>query len=221
MRRQTIAASAALFCALAVPAAAQEQSAAPAARAAGFTDAERSALVRQITADARVHAIVGDRPRVIVGEPAYDKLQLERYSRTENAAPPAREIPVILFNAQTNRAAHALATADGRILRVEAISPTLVPYTPEDASLALDLARRSAGARIPNADRFVADTGTEATERAEYLAQILPLRTTATSDPCSRDRCVDVIFRKPSGYLRFRAHVDLTRRTVQMTGRQR
>src|ERR1700736_1723807 len=107
-----------------------------------LTATERVRVAQAVTTDARVRAIVGARPRVIVGEPILEEAQLERYVRVQAAPPPTREVPAILFNVQTNRAASAFATAEGRVLAVEAISAQLVPFTVEDAAAAFDLVRR-------------------------------------------------------------------------------
>jgi hypothetical protein len=40
------------------------------------------------------------------------------------------------------------------------------------------------------------------------------LRSSNRSDPCAIDRCLDLIFRTPKGYLPLRVHVDLTRRNA-------
>jgi hypothetical protein len=201
---------------LAAPAAAQTAGEPRAALA----QAERARVLQALTGDRRVQAIVGAQPRTILGEPIFNKTEIERYSRTEDAPAPTRQIPAILFNPTTNRAARAVATADGRIVSVEPMAAVLVPIMPEDASLALDLVRRSGGNRIPNLDRFTAEAAGGGS-RADNVAELLPLRSMASSDPCSRDRCVDVLFRTPDGYLPVRAHVDLTKRTVQMQGRGR
>ena len=74
--------------------------------------------------------------------------------------------------------------------------------------------RRAVGETL---DRFaILEPGSE--ERVPFAAQVLPVVSTNRNDPCSTDRCVDLIFRTENGYLPLRAHVDLTRRAVAVHG---
>ncbi len=177
--------------------------------------AERAQVARAVAADARVQRLVGPNPRVIVGEPIFDK------NEPAGAAAPGRHIPVVLFNPRTNRAATALSSANGQVSNVASIAAVLVPFTTEDLNDALTLVRRNAaGNRISNLDQYRPDTGAPESSDA-YVAQFLPVRGGIRSDPCYADRCADVIFRSPSGYLPLRAHTDLTKRTVQIEGVRR
>ncbi len=47
-----------------------------------------------------------------------------------------------------------------------------------------------------------------------------PLRSVDPNDACSRNRCLDLIFRTETGYLPVRADVDLTAQTVAVHGSQ-
>jgi hypothetical protein len=88
---------------------------------------------------------------------------------------------------------------------------------------ALALVRSNAAARraIPTIDQFQPQTPGVRAPREAYVAQMLPLRSTDPKDPCTRDRCADLIFRTPRGYLSVRAHVDFTRRSVDVEGPRR
>ena len=213
-------AAACALCAAAVFAAppAGAQSAAPAAAdltvtagsALTVNSTERALIARRVAADARVQKLVGPNPRVIVGEPIFDK------NETPGRAL-VRSVPVVLFNPQTNRAATALSSADGQVSSVASLAAVLVPFTVQDLNDALTLVRRNAGTRIANLDSYRADTGSPASSDA-FIAQLLPVRGATKSDPCFADRCADVVFRSPSGYLPLRAHVDLTKHTVSFEG---
>jgi hypothetical protein len=68
-------------------------------------------------------------------------------------------------------------------------------------------------------DQFtILESGSDA--RVPFAAQALPLRSTNPRDPCSTDRCLDLIFRTEEGYLSVRAHVDLTKRTATIENKQ-
>ena len=126
---------------------------------------------------------------------------------------------VVLINPQTQQAARALIElSQNRLLTVESIAASDVPFLPDEAEQALALVKADVNVRRAvgdSLDRYVIlESGNEA--RVPFAAQALPLRSTDPRDICSINRCVDLIFRTEQGYLPFRAHVDLTARTVEM-----
>ncbi|MDQ6942500.1 MAG: hypothetical protein M3169_08320 [Candidatus Eremiobacteraeota bacterium] len=209
-----------LAIACASPAAAQTTApAAPSASLQTLAAGQRARLAKAIAANSELRRIVGDQPRVVFGEPVFDKIEAELYVRKLRATPPVQQVPIVLFDAKTNRAASAVVLPDGKVTRIEVIPAVLVPFTPEDAAEAVDLIRRSAaGKQIPELERFQRDSPDARAPRDAYVVQLLPVRGGDAKDPCSADRCMDAIFRTPRGYLPLRAHVDLTRRTVEIEG---
>ncbi len=109
-----------------------------------------------------------------------------------------------------------------RLLEVREIEAVDVPLTREDADDALALAKANPEVRRavgPDLEKFVIlQPGSD--ERVAFAAEVLPLRSGDRSDPCSTDRCLDLVFRTESGYLPFRASVDLTKRTVKLNSSQ-
>ena len=105
-----------------------------------------------------------------------------------------------------------------RILAVQRLSPRDVPFVREDADQALALAKADPKVRRAVGDtleRFeILNSGEE--REVPFAAQALPLRSTSPKDPCSKDRCLDLLFRTPRGYLPLRVGVDLTTRTVTL-----
>jgi hypothetical protein len=192
----------------------QASSAQTSARTSAFTLSadERTVISRRVVADQRVTALVGTNPRVYVGAPYFDKAQLLAAGR----GGAVRRVSVLLYDRQGNRAARAIATADGALERVEQIPPNEVGIQPEDEVEALALVRQNAQIRraIPDVDRFRPGRAS----RTAYVMQLLPVRGSDPKDPCTADRCADVIFRTPTGYLTIGAHVDLTRRTAEIMG---
>jgi hypothetical protein len=122
-----------------------------------------------------------------------------------------------------------LPAENNRVVSVEQVPPAAVPFTEDDLSAAWALAQRdltmqrALGGESGRFRPLSAAASNLAAAPEPYAVEALPLRSMDPKDPCSRDRCLDLIFRTPDGYLPTRAHVNLTRQTVvaQGTGRQR
>lgn len=189
---------------------------------APMTNAERLAVENAARSDARVRAIVGEgQLRIIMTSMEIDKAEAEAFLASESATQPRRRVSVVLFNTQTNQAAHALvSSSDNSVISAGSISASDVPFVRGDADQALALAKADTGLRRAigdTLDRYeFLESGSDA--RIPFAAQALPLRSTDPRDFCSVDRCLDLIFRSEFGFLPVRAHVNLTRRTVEVHG---
>jgi hypothetical protein len=192
--------------------------------AAPLTADERRAAESAAVADSRGRAIVGaEKPRVITADVETDKTEAEAYLAGTSEKLPARRVTIVLFDVKTGQAASVLVSlTEYRVLSVQRIPASDVPFAREDADDALALAkadsavRRAVGEPL---DRFeIVDSGAD--PRVPFAAQALPLRGTDPKDPCRVDRCLDLVFRTERGYLPVRAHVDLTKRTVTVTRRE-
>lgn len=189
---------------------------------APITSDERQGAERTALSDPRVRETVGQGElRVLTTDAEIDKGEAERFLADASAMPPIRRVVVVLFNRQTNKAARALVSlSENRVLAVDSIAPADVPMAREDADQALALAKASPDLRRAIGDALdqyaILDSASE--ERVPFAAQALPVRSSNRNDPCSVDRCLDLIFRTATGYLPWRAHVDLTRRTVAVHG---
>jgi hypothetical protein len=200
--------------------------AAPAATAtfvAPMTTEERRTAENVALSDARIRAIVGEGARrtIITGMEA-NKAEAEAFLEGRSTTPPRRLVSVVLFNPQTNQAAHALVSvSEGRVISAESISVSDVPFVRDDADQALVLAKADAGVRRAVGemlDRYeIIGSGSDV--RIPFAAQALPVRSSDPRDLCSVDRCIDLIFRTENGYLPVRAHINLTRRGVEVHGR--
>ena len=188
-----------------------------------LTQEEVPAVERAALADARIRNILGtDRPRLVSTSAEPDKAEAGAFLSGTSANAPSRRATVVLFNAQANRAAQVtLSVTPGqppRVLEVRRIDPADVPFGPDDAQSALDLAKRDPAVRraVGNIlDRFeLLEPGSDA--QPPYAAQVLPLRSTNPRDPCAGSRCLDVIFRTAEGYLSVRPTVNLTRQAVTL-----
>ncbi len=203
---------------------AQSQPSASAAGAAAPMSAEeKDAVEKAVLSDQRIRAVVGSgKTRIITTDVEVDKAEAETFLAGTSEKLPTRRVTVVVFNVQANRAARALVSlAESRVLSVQRINASDVPFAREDADQALVLAKADAVVRRAigeTLDRFqILDSGDET--RVPYAAQALPLRSTDPRDPCSVDRCLDLIFRTENGYLSLRAHVNLTKRTVAVPSR--
>lgn len=186
-----------------------------------ITPESRALIEKNVLSDVRVQRVVGtEKPRVLVTEAHVDKAEAEAFLTGTSEKQPTHFVNVVVFNPKTNKAVHALTSVEQqRVLEVQEIAAVDVPLTREDADDALALAkadpqvRRAVGA---NLDKFVIlEPGSD--QRVPFGAGVLPLRSSDRSDPCSTDRCLDIVFRTENGYLPFRASVDLTKRTVQLS----
>jgi hypothetical protein len=190
--------------------------------AAAITDEDKAAAERAALSDARIRAILGaGQPRVVTAEAEADKGEAENFLAGKSATPPGRRVVVMVSNTQVNKAARALVSLPQyQVLAVESIRPADIPLVRDDADQALALAKANPELRQAvgdTLDRYaILEPGNE--ERVPFAAQILPVASTNRNDPCSTDRCLDLIFRTENGYLPLRAHVDLTRRTVAILG---
>jgi hypothetical protein len=189
---------------------------------APITTEERLTIERTILSDERIRAIVGDgQPRIVISAEELDKAEAEAFLTGRSTTPPTRRLTVTLINRQTQQAAQALIEpSQSRVLAVRSVAASDIPFLRDDVDQALALAKADANVRSAVGDsleRFeVLESGSEA--RGPFAVQALPLRSTDPRDVCSVDRCVDLIFRTENGYLPFRAHVNLTRRSVEIQG---
>ena len=210
-----------VFAAVCVWGQTQETAPARGGQTATVTAEQRVVIEKAVSSDARVQRVVGtERPRILVSETQVDKAEAEAFLAGTSEKQPARLVNVVVFNPKTNKAVHALMSMEQpRVLEVEEIAAVDVPLTREDADDALALAKADAEVRRavgPELERFVIlPPGSD--ERAPYVADVLPLHSGDRSDPCSTDRCLDLVFRSEGSYLPLRASVDLTKRTVKLT----
>lgn len=199
------------------------QEASPISKYEALTADERSIIVSTVLSDKRVRQIVGEeKPRVLITDAETDKEETGAFLAAATDKRPTRRVSVAVFNPKTNKAAHVLVLLDERrILEVREIKAEDVPFSREDADDAWALAKSNPEVRRALGDRVeqfsLLDPGATP---IPFAVQALPLRNTNPRDPCSMDRCLDLIFRTEEGYLPLRAHVDLTKRTVTLETRQ-
>lgn len=179
---------------------------------------QRADLNALVLANPEARAALGGdtQPRLHYGTPVYDKAEVEAYlqGRTDQAPSPRASVLAV------GRAAAASLEVSVRDRRVMAVRPVALGDTPlfdEDIAEALGLVRGAGPARDALGERLArfepAAAGREYPPSA-YVAEALPLRSSDPQDPCSRDRCLEFVFRTPQGYLPQRVQVDLTRKSA-------
>lgn len=179
---------------------------------------EKSTMQNTAVADSRIRQIVGTGAvRVIVSDAQPDKYQEIAYLKGETQVPPTHHVWAIVFNPATYKAAEVFISLEqNTILKVQEIKAVDVPLTREDIDEALALAkaspdvRQAVGSRV---DQFVV-VDRSATKSVPFIAQALRVRSSDPNDSCTRDRCLDLLFKTETGYLPLRAAVDLTQHTV-------
>jgi hypothetical protein len=185
---------------------------------AAINEVEGSHIKALAMSDKRIRDLIGtEKPRIYIGAVEVDKAAADSFLTGAADKPPARRAAVVLFNPQTNKAVRAVVSLEeNRILSIESIAISDVPFARDDADEALMLAKRDVGLRPALGDKLrqvqLLEPGNPA--RPPLGAQALPVRSSEPHDPCSVNRCLDLIFRTDKGYLPVRALVDLTKQTV-------
>jgi hypothetical protein len=165
--------------------------------------------------------------RVLVGAPEVDKAEAQAFLTGDRVQPPAMRVTALVLNpaGTVARRVVVLPAENNRVVSVEQVPPAAVPFSEDDLAAAWALTQReptvqrALGGESGRFRTLSAAAGAAAPE--PYAVEALPLRSTDPKDPCSRDRCLDLIFRTPDGYLSTRAHVNLTRQTVAAQGTER
>jgi hypothetical protein len=189
-----------------------------------LTAQQKSLLQGTAASDVRVQGVLGaSQPRVMVRETEVDKYEALAYLRGETDKLPTHRTSILMLNSQTNRAVHVLMSVEkNSVESVREIPPADVPLFPEEAAEALALATANPDVRSAVGSRLrqfvIVTSGSDA--GIPLAAEALRVRSVAPSDPCTLDRCLDLIFRTESGYLPLRATVDLTQHTVVLNKAQ-
>jgi hypothetical protein len=85
---------------------------------------------------------------VVIGEPELDKAEAQAYLNGERAEPPTTTVQALLLDTEGNVARRVtVSPAENRVLSVEQIAPTLVPFTTDDLHAAWNLAIRDPAIR--------------------------------------------------------------------------
>ena len=179
--------------------------------------ADQQRLGALVLANPEIRRIVGRADaRLHFSTPDFDKAEADAFLSGSRDAPPRPQVSVLAVSA-AGAARARLSLDDGRVVDVQAVPAAELPFFDEDVARALALAQRGGQTRAavgPSLSRFEPARAGQEYPPAAYIAEPLPIRSSNPRDPCSRDRCLELVFRTPSGYLPFRVQVNLTRGTA-------
>ena len=181
----------------------------------GAADQQRmSALV---LANPEIRRIVGSADaRLHFSTPEFDKAELDAFLSGSTDAPPRLQVNVLAVSA-TGAARARLTFENGRVVDVQPVPAAELPFFDGDVARALALAQRGERTRAAlgaSLSRFEPARAGQEYPPTAYIAEPLPVRSSDPRDPCSRDRCLELVFRTPTGYLPYRVQVNLTRGTA-------
>lgn len=179
--------------------------------------AEQQKLGAAVLANPEIRRIVGSADaRLHFGTPDFDKAELDAFLGGASDVPPRPQVNVLAVSA-TGAARARLSLANGRVVEVQPVPAAELPFFDEDVARALALAQRGERTRAvlgESLSRFEPARAGQEYPPTAYIAEPLPIRSSNPRDPCSRDRCLELVFRTPAGYLPHRVQVNLTRGTA-------
>jgi hypothetical protein len=110
---------------------------------------QRRSIERLVLGHAEVqNSFRGATPRVIIGEPQLDEAEAQAYLFGQRAEPPTTTVQTLLLDTEGNVARRVtVSPKENRVLSVEQIAPTLVPFTTDDVQAAWNLAGRDPAIR--------------------------------------------------------------------------
>ena len=202
---------------LALSAATSIASAQPQGPSTFLTPADAQRLTAVVLRSPEIRRIIGSADaRVYFSTPEFDKAAEDAFLSGSTNEPPRPHVGILAVSS-TGGAHASLALDSGRLSDVQAVSTSDLPLFDEDVARALSLAQRGERTRAalgPSLSRFEPARAGQEYPRTAYIAEPLPVRSSNPQDPCSRDRCLELVFRTPQGYLPFRVQVDLNRGTA-------
>lgn len=160
--------------------------------------------------------------RVIMSNPHFDKAEAEAFLSGERAAPPTLRVEALVIDAKHQAVQRVIVEpTENRIHSIERIAPMPAPFIMDDVHAAWALAQQDQNVRAAlgkSLDKFKVGEP-DGSPGESFIVEVLPLRSVDPNDPCTHNRCMDLLFRGEGGYLPFRAEVNLTTRTVIARGR--
>ena len=197
-----------------------------------LTPEEKERAARAASNNARIKELLGSgTQRVVYVEFLALKPDDESRARERDGRPIriGRHAEVVLYNPENDQGARAVVELDRQdsVRQVERLDSDLVPLTFEDIEAARDIALRNADVRSllgADADRFrvLRQAQTRRGDEQQIAVEGLRYRTTNPSDPCYRQRCVALLFRRGRVYVRnANVLVNLNTRTARVERRRR
>jgi hypothetical protein len=184
-----------------------------------LTTEEQAMAERIARADGKVKQLLGERGvRLVSAVPVIVK----RGDSPEKIDVHQREVEVVLFRPEGEVGARVIINLRQRAAAdVQRLEASQIPFTRDDLNDAFQLALRDPAVQQklgPEAQSFrVQGEGREpAAAPAENEVTGLPMRSLDPKDPCSKHRCLQLLFRRGADYLSLAVNVDLTAKHVSV-----
>jgi len=194
-----------------------------------LTPQEKEIAARVAGEDSRVKELLGGgRQRLVYVE--FFALKPEDRSRSEERAGRpiriGRHAEVLFYGYGNDQGARAIVDLERRsVQEVTRLEGDLVPLTFDDLAEAREIALRNPelrGLLGPDAQRFQIQRQTTRTVNQQPVIEGLRLRTTDPNDPCYKQRCLYLLFRRGRTYLNNASViVNLNTQTVRIERRRR
>lgn len=185
-----------------------------------LTPEEQAAAERLARNDTKVKQLVGEQGvRLVSATPVI----LKRGESPEKIDVHQREIEVVLFRPQGEVGARVIVNLrQNAVASAQRLTGSQVPLTSDDLKEAFELALRDA--QVQKALGAAAQSFHVETERTEPAAENavtgLPIRSNDPKDPCSKHRCLQLLFRRGTDFLSEPVvTVDLTAKHVSVERR--
>jgi hypothetical protein len=176
---------------------------------------EHATVERVARAEPRVKELVGETGvRVVSVTPVL--IKTESPTQFDVAQ---RQVEVVLFHPDREVGARVIINLQqNKVVAVTKLSSDQVMMTNDDVADAFHLALRDpevAKALGPEAQRFQIGNPPSGA-RPENAVEGLPVRSPDPNDPCSKHRCIQLLFRRGNDYLVQSVMVDLTAKHVTL-----
>jgi hypothetical protein len=179
-----------------------------------MTSGEQAAAERIARNDSRVKELLGESGvRVVSVLPVLIKAESpEKFDVKQ------RQIEVVLFRPQGEVGARVVVNLrQNNVVAVSRLTGDQVPYTNDDLADAFQLALRDAEVlrALPEAQSFRIRPVPPGAATPKNIVEGLPVRSSDPNDPCSKHRCLWLLFRRGNDYLsQPSVTVDLTDKRV-------
>jgi hypothetical protein len=188
-----------------------------------LTPEERATAERAARADKRVKDLLGEgNIRLISVE-----LLAMKVEKPSEEARPTRQAEVVLFRPERDIGVRVAVNLERNVVEdANRLSGTQVPLNADDLAEAFELAMKNDElvkvlGPAAGSYRLEIRPGERTLERSEYGVTGLRVRGTTAKDPCFRDRCMQLFFRKGNSFLSEPlVTVDLTARKVTLERRK-
>jgi hypothetical protein len=189
-----------------------------------LTPEEQAAAERIARSDARVKQLMGEGAvRLVSAVPVI----IKQGDGPEKIDLHQRTVEIVLFRPEGEVGARVVVNLhQNQVANVQRLQPLQVPFTSDDLNDAFQLALRVPEilkALGPEAQSFRPQNPRPGPEAVAPENEVtgLPIRSNDPRDPCSKHRCLQLLFRHGTDFLSMAVDVDLTARHATLVRRPR